>query len=89
MLPTSHHLPIWIVIGNAFFQNLVKLCPTSTHWVSCLFYLMVVIIHWVLFEVNKTDETSSIGVYFILIVAAGFIVGGPYASLGLNEYSKE
>ena len=81
--------PICLVIGNAFFQNLIKLCPSFTHWVSCLFYLMVVVIHWVLLEINKADEAGSISLYFILIVAASFIVGGPYSEITLNEFKGE
>ena len=71
--------PICMVLGNVFFQNLVKLCPAFTHWVSCSFYLLTIIIHWALLEVNRADEAGFIGLYFVLIIAASFIVGGPYS----------
>ena len=41
--------PICLVIGSIFFQNLAKLCPTFTHWVGSLFYLIAVGIQWALF----------------------------------------
>ena len=81
--------PICLILGNVFFQNFVKLCPTYTHWVSSVFHALTVIINLALFLVNKADENASVGLYFCLIIASSFIMGGPYTQIGTHEYSLE
>ena len=77
-------VPICLAVGSISFQNLIGLCPSFTHWVSSLLYLLAVIIHWALLEVNKADGHTAVGLYFILVVAGSFIIGGPFAEIGIN-----
>ena len=81
--------PICLVLGNVFFQNFIKLCPTFTHWTSSVFHTLTVIINLALFLVNKADENASVELYFCLIIASSFIMGGPYTQIGIHEYSLE
>ena len=77
-------VPICLAVGSISFQNLIGLCPSFTHWVSSLLYLLAAIAHRALLEVNKADGQTAVGLYFMLVVTGSFIVEGPYAEIGIN-----
>ena len=78
--------PICSVIGSYFYQHLIGLCPTFTHWITTLFCLLATIIHFILTEVNRADESGSVGLYFILITVVSLIIAGPLTEIGMYEF---